>query len=161
MTSSSAWFQTLSVISEDASLCRSGSDDTGETSTVSSPLDTPKQFSHRRREEDRHNYDDEEKFAILYLRIERGEKWSDVQRHIHMLFPPDAPRRQAGKGLTRFYVRRRKGGLECRYYRLREDLNLKALRSSEYTPEHDRAALAKLQETLQLSEVFSRLLRTL
>lgn len=120
-----------------------------------------RQLSNRRREDDRHNYDDEEKFAILYLRIEREEKWSSVQQYIHQLFPPGTLRRQAGRGLTKYYVERRKGGLECRYYRLREDYNLTALRSAGHDSNNDREALVRLQVTLQLSGPFLERLRKL
>lgn len=115
----------------------------------------------RRREDDRHSYDDEERYAILYLRIVRGQKWAEILRLFNVLFPPGAPRRQADKGLTKTYPQRAKGGLECRYYRLRQDLNIQALRSVGHSSSEDRLALAKLFEASDLSPQFIECLRGL
>ncbi|KAF2100814.1 hypothetical protein NA57DRAFT_54887 [Rhizodiscina lignyota] len=145
--------------------CDADSEISAETPTSQGTFDISIQDAarsdHRRRVDDRHNYDEEEKFAILWLRIVREEKWTEVLRHFHILFPPDVPRRQAGKGLTARYFRRRKGGLECRYYRLREDLYMKPLRSVEYDSANDRAVLARMHQTAGLSNDFLERLRLL
>jgi hypothetical protein len=115
----------------------------------------------RRREEDRHNYDDEERFAILYLRIIQEEKWSEILKHFNVLFPPGSLRRQVDKGLTKTYPQRAKGGLECRYYRLRQDLQIPPLRSTGHSSDFDKTALARLQQGLKLSDEFLQGLRGL
>lgn len=117
--------------------------------------------SKRRREEDRPNYDDEERFAILYLRIVREEKWAEIMHHFNVLFPPGAPRRQADRGLSETYPRRGQGGLSCRYYRLRQDLNIPALRSVGQSSDQDKMAIVKLRSESNLSEEFCECLRRL
>lgn len=88
-------------------------------------------------------------------------KDSDVgisEQKVWNVFPPNVRRRQAAKGLTDRYFERKKGGLECRYYRLREDLNMKPLRGPRYDARDDHSVLEKLQETVALSKEFMELL---
>lgn len=123
--------------------------------------DGARQLASRRREDDRYNYDDEEKYAILYFRIERAEKWSDILRNFEELFPPGRSRRKPGKALTELYVERRKGGLECRYYRLREDHGFRPLRSPDHDVNDDRVQLARVLQTFSLDDSFLVRLREL
>ena len=115
----------------------------------------------RRRQDDRNTYDDEEKFAILYLKIMRDDRWSDTLAHFHALFPPGALRRQRGKGLTQRYDERKIGGLECRYYRLRDEAGMDQLRSVSHSNARDRAALIRWRGSTALSTDFMGKLRSL
>jgi len=95
--------------------------------------------------EDRHPYDTEEKYAIIYLRVIRNLKWDDVLLSFHGLFPPGEPRRchilsspEAGAGgdvkahanLPSRYMQRNVQGLQCRWYRIRKEEGLVNLRES-------------------------------
>ncbi|KIW02389.1 uncharacterized protein PV09_06209 [Verruconis gallopava] len=82
---------------------------------------------------ERHPYDAEERFALVYLRREVFEKkleWKDVLVRFHILFPPGAPRRYKSKdgnetrGLPPCYTQREVQGLQCRFYRIRTEEGL-------------------------------------
>ena len=75
----------------------------------------------------RNGYDPEERFAVVYLRIKGGlSQWKEVKSAFDVLFPPGQLRRTSApavpnnKALPPTYPERSVGGLECRYYRIRE-----------------------------------------
>jgi hypothetical protein len=76
---------------------------------------------------ERHEYDPEERFAVVYLRTKAGlSQWKDVKAVFDVLFPPHQCRRPSAppppthKAIPTTYPERTVGGLECRYYRIRE-----------------------------------------
>jgi hypothetical protein len=125
---------------------------TGSTSSRSrsiSPI-----FSSRA---ERHEYDPEERFAVVYLRIMAGlSQWKDVKAAFDIIFPPGLRRRNStptatnNKALPQVYAERSVGGLECRYYRIRELEGMKKVREGRRDCgaqlEHD--ALRRMQNDL-------------
>jgi hypothetical protein len=85
---------------------------------------------------DRPEYDHEELFAVVYLRIRTPHsQWKDHKAAFDRLFPPGAPRRAGapapeGKQLPARYPMRTVGGLECRYYRIRDDRGMRKVREN-------------------------------
>jgi hypothetical protein len=88
---------------------------------------------------DRPEYDNEELFAVVYLRIRTPHtQWKDHKAAFDRLFPPGAPRRPGapapkGKQLPARYPARTVGGLECRYYRIRDDRGMRKVRENRRT----------------------------
>jgi hypothetical protein len=106
---------------------------------------------------ERHEYDPEERFAVVYLRIMAGQsQWKDIKSAFDVIFPPGQPRRMIAptatnsKALPQFYPERSVGGLECRYYRIRELEGMKKVREGRRDCgaqlEHD--ALLRMQNDL-------------
>ena len=128
------------------------------------PRRVPKRTDQR---EDRHPYDAEEKYAIIYLRVVKHLRWDEVVARFHALFPAGQPRRCAvasspfyaaaaapvgaapadpadGKRSTGaaaaaaaahsplppVYTRRNVQGLQCRWYRIRDEEGLAKLRGT-------------------------------
>jgi len=95
--------------------------------------------------EDRHPYDTEEKYAIIHLRVIKNLEWNKVLGSFHRLFPPgelrrrytpSSPRDGAGSNendhasLPDKYTQRNVQGLQCRWYRIRQEEGLVKLRES-------------------------------
>ncbi|TLD20954.1 hypothetical protein E2P81_ATG08618 [Venturia nashicola] len=82
---------------------------------------------------ERFPYDDEERFAIIHLRGLKTLKYEDVLIRFNYLFPPGRLRRcrSSGdmKGLPKYYPPRNIQGLQCRWYRIRDEENLPKLRN--------------------------------
>lgn len=82
---------------------------------------------------ERFPYDDEERYAIIHLRGLKTLKYEDVLIRFHYLFPPGRLRRcrSSGdmKGLPKEYPPRNVQGLQCRWYRIRDEENLPKLRN--------------------------------
>lgn len=82
---------------------------------------------------ERFTYDDEERYAIILLRGLKTLKYDDVLIRFHYLFPPGRLRRcrSSGdlKGLPKQYPPRNVQGLQCRWYRIRDEENLPKLRN--------------------------------
>lgn len=79
---------------------------------------------------ERHIYDPEEKYALIYWRREIGQKkleWKDCLERYLYLFPEGQPRRWKPKdsaearGLPDHYPDRNLQGLQCRFYRIRSE----------------------------------------
>ena len=85
---------------------------------------------------DRPEYDNEELFAVVYLRIRTPHsQWKDHKAAFDRLFPPGSARRPGspapeGKQLPARYPTRTVGGLECRYYRIRDDRGMRKVREN-------------------------------
>ena len=94
---------------------------------------------------DRHLYDTEEKYAIIYLRVIKNLEWNKVLLSFHRLFPLGEPRRcyipsspgtitggNEGEhaSLPSRYTQRNVQGLQCRWYRIRQEEGLVKLRES-------------------------------
>lgn len=81
---------------------------------------------------ERFPYDDEERYAIIHLRGLKTLKYEDVLIRFNFLFPPGRLRRcrSSGdmKGLPKYYPPRNIQGLQCRWYRIRDEENLPKLR---------------------------------
>jgi len=80
---------------------------------------------------DRHPYDAEERYAIIHLRAVLGLKWGDVLKEFSRLFPPGEQRRckvNLAPGMPQTYQVRNVQGLQCRWYRIREEEGLGPLR---------------------------------
>ncbi|QDS74685.1 hypothetical protein FKW77_000283 [Venturia effusa] len=81
---------------------------------------------------ERFPYDDEERYAIIHLRGLKTLKYEDVLIRFNYLFPPGQARRcrSSGdmKGLPKSYPPRNIQGLQCRWYRIRDEENLPKLR---------------------------------
>jgi hypothetical protein len=118
----------------------------------------------------RHPYDAEEKFALIYLRRENGEKkveWKDCVLRWRDLFPPNQPRRykhstpQERRGLPETYPWRDTQGLQCRFYRIRTDAGLPRTRDVSSLGGTDtpaaRAAYAHENRQLEKMAVEKRL----
>ena len=85
----------------------------------------------KQQREDRYPYDDDERYALIYLRSLTGLKWDDVVYSFAQIFPPGTPRRcsnDSAKGCPKLYARRCMQGLQCRYYRIRDEEALEPLR---------------------------------
>lgn len=82
---------------------------------------------------ERFPYDDEERYAIIHLRGLKTLKYEDVLIRFNYLFPPGRLRRcrSSGdmKGLPKYYPPRNIQGLQCRWYRIRDEENLPKLRN--------------------------------
>jgi hypothetical protein len=86
---------------------------------------------------DRHPYDDDERWAMLYLRVISETNWDDVVRKFAQVFPPGTPRRctnDSAKPCPETYVKRCTQGLQCRYYRVRDEEGLRQLRDGGLLP---------------------------
>lgn len=84
---------------------------------------------------ERHEYDPEERFAVVYLRLNmKINAWKDLEEAFDVMFPPGKARRPSAppapqnKALPRTYPKRTIGGLECRYYRIRKDEGMSKVR---------------------------------
>jgi hypothetical protein len=128
----------------------------GSTSSRSRSSSPPSVFSTR---SERHEYDLEEKFALLYLRIAAdGIVWRDVKTAFDCIFPPGQRRRTSvpasedakSRPLPPTYPRRSVGGLECRYYRVRENHGVPKVRDCKRDRDSPRikAALVKMEDEL-------------
>lgn len=114
-------------------------------------------FGQRRRtlrKQDRFAYDDEERYAILHLRITCSKTWAEIERDFQVLFPPGLVRRVNEAGVPPYYITRMRGALECRYYRLREDLGLSQMRQPGHDPDMDVLAIDQLLKGYVVSEPF-------
>jgi hypothetical protein len=83
---------------------------------------------------ERHPYDSEERYAIIHLRAVLGLKWEDVLKEFSRLFPIGQPRRckiNLAPGMPQTYQARNVQGLQCRWYRIREEEGLRPLRRGE------------------------------
>jgi hypothetical protein len=83
---------------------------------------------------ERHPYDSEERYAIIHLRAVLGLKWEDVLKEFSRLFPVGQPRRckvNLAPGMPQTYQARNVQGLQCRWYRIREEEGLRPLRRGE------------------------------
>ncbi|KAF2400665.1 hypothetical protein EJ06DRAFT_556198 [Trichodelitschia bisporula] len=110
---------------------------------------------------ERHPYDAEELTAIIYLRAACNLRWHEVHRCFLRIFPPNTPRRcQAAiaKGLPKFYLERNVQGLQCRWYRLREEEGLAALRKGG-GGKGERSALERMSRKGEISMEFWNRLR--
>ena len=169
---------------------------------------TPKRIDQR---EDRHPYDAEEKYAIIYLRVIKHLRWDDVLLRFHTLFPPGRPRRctvssspfsgagaaaavaaanttadssdSSGPGgaastaaaaaaaasvhsnLPPVYTRRNVQGLQCRWYRIRDEEGLVKLRGSwsmcvGAVGRKEKKVLEEMERAGVVGEKFLSMLRT-
>jgi hypothetical protein len=87
---------------------------------------------------DRYTYDSEEIYAIIHLRAVLGLKWKDVLKEFSRLFPVGQQRRckiNSAPGLPPTYHARDVQGLQCRWYRLRDEENLRPLRRGKMVEE--------------------------
>jgi hypothetical protein len=83
---------------------------------------------------ERHLYDSEECYAIIHLRAVLGLKWEEVLKKFSRLFPVGQQRRckvNLAPGMPHTYQARNVGGLQCKWYRIREEENLRPLRRGE------------------------------
>lgn len=110
---------------------------------------------------ERHPYDAEERFALIYFRREDVEKkldWKSVVERFLILFPRGAPRRYKSKdasdprGLPPTYPDRNVQGLQCRLYRVRAEEGMRRTRDATAnggdTPA-TRAAIAEEMEAIE------------
>lgn len=123
--------------------------------------------------EDRHPYDPEEIYAMMYLRDGGDRKWADVLQCFHHLFPIGQPRRfnvpvgtgssnavQHQANLPPVYPRRNIQGLQCRWYRVREQYGLSKLREDGSHKDHatrrreEKPILEEMERSGELSEAF-------
>jgi hypothetical protein len=110
---------------------------------------TPRRYKRSTRRpnqrKDRYTYDTEEKYAIIYLRVIKNLEWNKVLLSFNSLFPPGEPRRcyipsspgavmggSEGEhpSLPSRYTQRNVQGLQCRWYRIRQEEGLVKLRES-------------------------------
>jgi len=99
---------------------------------------------------ERFPYDPEERYAIIHLRGLKNLKYEDTLARFNVLFPPGMPRRcraAVAKGLPPTYTQRNVQGLQCRWYRIRDEENLPKLRSSGHGGDRGR-----VEEVLALVE---------
>ena len=106
---------------------------------------------------ERHEYDPEERFAVVYLRIKAGQsQWKDIKSTFDIIFPPGQQRRTTAsiapnsKTLPQVYPERSVGGLECRYYRIRELEGMKKVREGrrDCGAQLEHGALLRMQNDL-------------
>lgn len=120
------------------------SDQSSDLDGFSSSSERPSKFQKRSRNSlpeftpsartERHAYDPEERYAIIYLRSVKDLKWEDVLRRFTILFPPATLRRcrsAVARGLPHIYQTRNVQGLQCRWYRIREEESLPQLRRDQ------------------------------
>ena len=88
---------------------------------------------------ERHPYDPEERYALIYWRRDVREKkleWKDVVARFAYLFPENAPRRwkpkdsSQARGLPDRYPERNLQGLQCRLYRIRSEEDMPKVRTA-------------------------------
>lgn len=84
--------------------------------------------------DERFTYDDEERYAILYLRGLKNLKYDDVLVRFNFLFPAGRARRcrstLTDRGFPDTYKKRNVQGIQCRWYRIRDEEGLAKLRAA-------------------------------
>jgi hypothetical protein len=115
---------------------------------------------------ERFPYDPEERYAIIHLRGLKNLKYEDTLLRFNFLFPPGQPRRcrnAVAKGLPPTYTPRNIQGLQCRWYRIRDEENLPKLRSSGVGGDRTRVddVLSLMEREGEMSRGFAELVNTI
>jgi hypothetical protein len=114
---------------------------------------------------ERFPYDPEERYAIIHLRGLKNLKYEDTLLRFNFLFPPGTPRRcrsAVAKGLPPTYTPRNIQGLQCRWYRIRDEENLPKLRSSGVGGDRSRVeeVLGMMEREGEMGRGFAGLVNT-
>jgi hypothetical protein len=115
---------------------------------------------------ERFPYDPEERYAIIHLRGLKNLKYEDTLLRFNYLFPPGKPRRcrnAVAKGLPPTYTSRNIQGLQCRWYRIRDEENLPKLRSSGVGGDRSRVedVLGLMEREGEMGHRFAELVTTI
>ncbi|KAF2420319.1 hypothetical protein EJ08DRAFT_738666 [Tothia fuscella] len=105
---------------------------------------------------ERPGYDPEGRYAIIYLRGVLNLKWLEVEKQFTLIFPPGQPRRCQVTGLPTTYQKRNMQGLQCRWYRIREEEGLKPLREGESGADEGSAERRVLEKMVMEGKVSKR-----
>lgn len=115
---------------------------------------------------ERFPYDPEERYAIIHLRGLKNLKYEDTLLRFNFLFPPGQPRRcrnAVAKGLPPTYTPRNIQGLQCRWYRIRDEENLPKLRGSGVGGDRGRVeeVLGLMEREGEMGRGFAELVNTI